>query len=110
MAPIGIAIGEAKRLEITMKMASKRLIGAGLSTGFLLTAMASTAGATGGYDGGKNYGGYGAMGRDERGRSQVALTAAVDPTKYPTLVVTAELGDGDPAPSNREVLRGTVLT
>ena len=47
---------------------------------------------------------------DERGRSQVALTAAVDPTKYPTLVVTAELGDGDPAPSNREVLRGMVLT
>lgn len=47
---------------------------------------------------------------DERGRSQVTLTAAVDPAKYPTLVVTAELGDGDPAPSNHEVLRGTVST
>ena len=46
-----------------MKMASKRLIGAGLSTGFMLTAMASTAGATDGYGGGKSYGGYGSMGR-----------------------------------------------
>ena len=45
---------------------------------------------------------------DEKGRSRVALTAAVDPSKYPTLVGTAELRDGDPAPSDREVLRGTV--
>ena len=46
-----------------MKMAAKRLIGAGLSTSFLLTAMAGTAGATDGYGAGKNSGGYGSMGR-----------------------------------------------
>lgn len=42
---------------------------------------------------------------DEQGRSRVTLTAAVDPAKYPVLVVTAEPGDGDPAPSDVEVLR-----
>ena len=45
---------------------------------------------------------------DERARSRVDLTAAVDPTKYPVLVVTAEPGDGDPMPTGPEVLRATV--
>jgi len=44
---------------------------------------------------------------DEQGRTDVDLTAAVDPTKYPELSITAEPGDGDPAPG-REVLRATV--
>ncbi len=35
---------------------------------------------------------------DEDGRSAIDLTAAVDPAKYPELIVTAELGDGDPSP------------
>jgi anti-sigma-K factor RskA len=43
---------------------------------------------------------------DEGGRSRVTLAAAVDPAKFPTIVVTAEPGDGDPAPG-REVLRWT---
>ena len=42
---------------------------------------------------------------DENGRSRVTLTAAVDPALYPTLVVSAEPGDGDPAPSGEDVLR-----
>lgn len=41
---------------------------------------------------------------DADGRSIVSFTAAVDPAKYPRLVVTAEPGDGDPAPSGVEVL------
>ncbi|MGH9226475.1 MAG: anti-sigma factor domain-containing protein [Acidimicrobiales bacterium] len=43
---------------------------------------------------------------DAQGRSDIEVTAAVDPTKFPELSVTAEPGDGDPAPSGREVLRG----
>lgn len=42
---------------------------------------------------------------DEQGRSDVQLTAAVDPAKYPELSVTAEPGDGDPALNGPEVLR-----
>jgi len=34
-----------------------------------------------------------------------ALTAAVDPARYPILIVTAESGDGDPRPSRNVVLR-----
>ena len=41
---------------------------------------------------------------DEDGRTRVTLAAAVDPALFPTIVVTAEPGDGDPAPG-REVLR-----
>ena len=41
---------------------------------------------------------------DPQGRSNVTFAAAVDPAKYPRLVVTAEPGDGDPRPSSREVL------
>lgn len=42
---------------------------------------------------------------DENGRSNVRFAAAVDPAKYPRLAVTAEPGDGDPAPSRPDVLR-----
>jgi hypothetical protein len=42
---------------------------------------------------------------DAQGRSDVRLTAAVDPAHHPTLIVTAEPGDGDPRPSADEVLR-----
>ena len=42
---------------------------------------------------------------DEDGRSDVSFTAAVDPAKYPVLSITAEPGDGDPAPSGDEVMR-----
>ena len=43
---------------------------------------------------------------DERGRSHVSFTAAVDPKKYPVLSITAEPGDGNPARTGPEVLRG----
>jgi hypothetical protein len=33
------------------------------------------------------------------------LAAAVDPARYPILSITAEPGDGDPRPSDDEVLR-----
>ncbi len=42
---------------------------------------------------------------DEQGRSEVELTAAVDPAKYNELSVTAEPGDGNPSPNGPEVLR-----
>jgi hypothetical protein len=42
---------------------------------------------------------------DPDGRSHASFTAAVDPTLYPTVSVTAEPGDGDPAPTGPEVLR-----
>lgn len=42
---------------------------------------------------------------DEQGRSEVELTAAVDPAKYEELSVTAEPGDGNPLPNGPEVLR-----
>jgi len=45
---------------------------------------------------------------DEQGRSEVELTAAVDPTKYPELSVTAEPADGDPSPNGPEVLRAPI--
>jgi Anti-sigma-K factor rskA len=45
---------------------------------------------------------------DADGRSRVELTAAVDPTLYPTIVVTAEAGDGNPAPSGVEVMRADI--
>lgn len=45
---------------------------------------------------------------DLRGRTDVVLTAAVDPAEYPILVVTEEPGDGDPRPSGREVLRAPI--
>lgn len=42
---------------------------------------------------------------DPNGRSNVELTAAVDPAVYPVVSVTAEPGDGDPRPTVQEVLR-----
>jgi hypothetical protein len=44
---------------------------------------------------------------DADGRTDIELTAAVDPTLNPIVVVTAEAGDGDPAPGI-EVLRAEV--
>jgi anti-sigma-K factor RskA len=44
---------------------------------------------------------------DQQGRSHVRFAAAVDPTKFPVLSVTAEPGDGDPRPTGPEVLRST---
>lgn len=40
-----------------------------------------------------------------QGRSNVQFTAAVDPTKYPTVEVTAEPADGDPTVTGPVVLR-----
>lgn len=45
---------------------------------------------------------------DEAGRSDVEMTAAVDPAIYPELSVTAEPGDGNPQPTGPEVLRAAV--
>lgn len=45
---------------------------------------------------------------DDQGRSHVDLTAAVNPELYPELSVTAEPGDGNPAPTGPEVLRATI--
>lgn len=45
---------------------------------------------------------------DEQGRTDIELTAAVDPAKYPVLSVTAEPGDGDPGPNGEEVLQATL--
>jgi anti-sigma-K factor RskA len=42
---------------------------------------------------------------DEDGRSHVRFAAAVDPAKFPVLSVTAEPGEGNPAPTGPEVLR-----
>ncbi len=42
---------------------------------------------------------------DESGLTDVELHAAVDPAKLPRIEVTAEPGDGDPAPSGEVVLR-----
>jgi hypothetical protein len=45
---------------------------------------------------------------DPDGRSNVRFAAAVDPAKYPHVVITAEPGDGNPAPTGPEVLRATI--
>lgn len=42
---------------------------------------------------------------DSDGRTDVRLAAAVDPTRYPVVAVTAEPGDGDPAPDGPDLLR-----
>ena len=46
---------------------------------------------------------------DADGFSGIELTAAVDPTKYPVMAVTAEPGDGDPTPSGSDVLRAELV-
>lgn len=43
---------------------------------------------------------------NKKGRTDVALTVAADPRLYPIFVITAEAGDGNPRPSDVEVLRG----
>lgn len=45
---------------------------------------------------------------DSEGRSHVTLFAAVDPTVYTQVEVTAEPGDGDPDPADDPVLRGSL--
>ena len=45
---------------------------------------------------------------DVQGRTDVTLTAAVDPAKFPVLEVTAEPVSGDPAPQGDVVLRAEV--
>lgn len=45
---------------------------------------------------------------DHHGRSHVDLTAAVNPALYPKLSITAEPGDGNPAPTGPEVLRAEI--
>lgn len=45
---------------------------------------------------------------DKSGRSRVTFAAAVDPTVFPILSVTAEVGDGNPAATGLEVLRATI--
>ena len=46
---------------------------------------------------------------DADGFSGIELTAAVDPTKYPVMAVTAEPGDGDPRPTGADVLRAELV-
>lgn len=43
---------------------------------------------------------------DDEGQTLVVLHAAVDPSLFPELEITAETADGDPAPSDDVVLRG----
>ena len=45
---------------------------------------------------------------DANGRSTVTFAAAVDPRRYRRMAVTAEPGDGDPAPAGRDVLEGKI--
>ena len=45
---------------------------------------------------------------NEDGESEITLTAAVDPSLYPQVVVTAESGNGDPSSSGRVVLRAEI--
>lgn len=47
---------------------------------------------------------------DENGRSRITLTAAVDPTKFPFLSITAEPGDGNPAVTGPEVMRAELAS
>ncbi len=45
---------------------------------------------------------------DLDGRTSVEMTAAVDPNKYSVLAITAETADGDPRPSQNEVMRANL--
>lgn len=45
---------------------------------------------------------------DEDGRSDIRFVAAVDPSLYPRIEVTAEPGDGDPAPTVQVVLQAEI--
>lgn len=46
---------------------------------------------------------------DPDGRSRVTFAAAVDPSKFPTIEITAEPADGDPAPSGPTVMSADVV-
>jgi hypothetical protein len=46
---------------------------------------------------------------DRNGRSAVQLLAAVDPTRYPEIAVTAEQGDGEPRATGPDVLRARIV-
>ncbi len=45
---------------------------------------------------------------DAAGRTDVALHAAVDPSEYPFMIVSAEPSDGNPAFNGQQVLSGSV--
>lgn len=45
---------------------------------------------------------------DKDGRSDITFVAAVDPTLYPILEITAEPGDGSPIPGGPVVLRAEI--
>ncbi|WP_420451819.1 anti-sigma factor [Ilumatobacter sp.] len=45
---------------------------------------------------------------DPGGRSRVTFAAAVDPARYPTVEITAEPGDGDPAPTGPTVMTADI--
>ncbi len=45
---------------------------------------------------------------DRAGRTDVSLTAAVDPALFPVVEITAEPGDGDPRPAGPAVLRAVI--
>ncbi|MDQ3177756.1 MAG: anti-sigma factor [Actinomycetota bacterium] len=45
---------------------------------------------------------------DTDGRSDVRFAAAVDPAKYPTVEITAEPGDGNPAATGPVILRSDI--
>lgn len=45
---------------------------------------------------------------DGSGRSAVTFAAAVDPRKYTRMAITAERGDGDPSPADRDVVSGAL--
>jgi hypothetical protein len=45
---------------------------------------------------------------DATGRSSVRFAAAVDPARFPTVEITAEPGDGNPAATGPVVLRATI--
>lgn len=47
---------------------------------------------------------------DEQGESDVRFHAAVDPSQYPVISVTAEPGDGDPRATGPQVLRSEPIT
>ena len=45
---------------------------------------------------------------DAEVRTDVDLFAAVDPRRYPVMTITAEPDDGDPGPSDTELIRITL--
>jgi hypothetical protein len=64
--------------------------------------------APGENDGAANRISAGTFHPDPDGRSSVRFAAAVDPAKFPTVEITAEPGDGNPAATGPVVLRTTI--